>query len=87
MAVGKLDSLRQEYNVPRITNLKVLRLDEGATNLEGFTYKVAFYPAILSDGLQLPFCHPIHDVLDTVGVALAQLHPNTWRILVSCYVI
>lgn len=38
-------------------------------------------------GLHFPFCRAIRDVLDYLSLALAQLHPNTWRTLLSCCVV
>lgn len=37
-------------------------------------------------GLHLPFCYLVRDILDFLGLALAQLVPNSWRILMACCV-
>lgn len=53
----------------------------------GNAEKVALYAGIFSHDLRLPFCFPIRDVLDVLGMAPTQEYPNTWRILTSCYVV
>lgn len=83
MAPGKLESLMMEYKVPCIVDLVVLSPYEGAVDSKGF----ALYLAMFSSGLRLSFCHPVHDVLDFMGVAPTQLHPNAWRVVVCCCVI
>lgn len=54
---------------------------------DGLAAKVALFPLMFANELRLPFCHPIRNVLDYLCLAPAQLHPNTWWILVLCCVI
>lgn len=49
--------------------------------------KVALYPSLFSNGLRLHFYRPVQDVLDYLGLASSQLHPNSCRILMSCYIV
>lgn len=67
----ELDSLKWEYNVPRAINFKVLPSDKGVVDPEGYAYKVQLYTVMFSDGLQLPFGLPVHDVLDMTSMAPA----------------
>lgn len=66
---------------------EVPQLDEGVVDPEGFTYKVALFPSMFSDGFLLPFCLLVCDVQDMTGVAPTQLLSNAWRLLVGCCMI
>lgn len=70
-----------------IVELEVPLPDKSIVDSKGYALKVALYPNMFSNGLRLNFYHPICDVLDFLSLALAQIHPNVWRILVSCSVI
>lgn len=52
-----------------------------------YVENVTLYTTIFLNGLRLPFCCPIWDVLDYLALAPLQLYPNTWRILLSCCVV
>lgn len=81
-----LDALHSSYEIPSFVVLEGLKLWHGAVNSGGNAEKVALYVSMFSHSLRLPFCRPIRDVLDFLGLALAQVHPNAWRILTSCCV-
>lgn len=66
-----MENLWREFGILKCTVLEVLQLDEGAVNLEGYAYKVVRFPSMFNDGLRLPLCIPIHDVLDMVSMAPA----------------
>ena len=49
-----------------------------------FPEEVCFYKVALLCGLRLPV-HPfLMELLDRFGIALGQLMPNSWKIMVSC---
>ena len=49
-----------------------------------FLGEICFYEAAFSCGLRFPI-HPfIMELLDHFGIALGQLMPNSWRIVVNC---
>lgn len=82
-----MNTLRREYGVPRGMVFEVPRPDEGAIDPKRYAYKVALFLSMFLDGLRLPFYHLVRDVLDMEGVALSQIHHNSWKILMGCYVI
>lgn len=54
---------------------------------DGMATRVDLFSLMFSNGLQLPFCRLIRDILNFLKLAPAQLHPNAWRIMVvSCIV-
>lgn len=76
MILDELESLRREYNAPSAVDFKVPPPNKGVMDLEGYAFKATLYLTMFSSGLQLLFCFPIRDMLDLMGMALAQLHPN-----------
>lgn len=87
MVPSDLEALRWAFDILERTVLDIPRLDEGVVDPEGIAYKMALFPSIFLYDLQLPFCLLVCDVMDMVGVAPAQLLPNSWRILVGCCMI
>lgn len=67
-------------------SLEIPTVHQGAVDLEGHATWVALFLVMFSNGLRLPFCQSIQDVLYYLRLALVQLHPNAWRILI-CYCI
>lgn len=57
-------------------DMEVLALASGAVDLKGNSKKVALYSDMFLQGMRLPFCHPMHDVLAFLGMTSAQVHPN-----------
>ena len=49
-----------------------------------FPSEVCFYEAAFTCGLRFPVHSLIMELLDHFGVALGQLMPNSWRIVVNC---
>lgn len=63
------------------------RLPHGCYDDEGFSGRVTLIVALLAHGLRLPFCRPLHDILDLLNLAPAQLHPFALRAyLCACIV-
>lgn len=81
---SELESLNTTYKVLGIVKLEVSFLDEGTVDSKGCVLKVAVHPSMFSGGLRLPFYHSVRDVLHYLCLVPTQLHPNAWRILVSC---
>lgn len=72
--------MRTLYHIP---DTVVLTLSsEGAVDKEG---RVSLLICALMHDLCLPFCHPIRDVLDFLGLPPTQLHWHSWCLLLcSC---
>ena len=49
-----------------------------------FPGEVCFYEATFTCGLRLPVHSFMMELLDHFGIALGQLMPNSWRIMVNC---
>lgn len=62
---------------PDFVFFNILEIREGAVDSKGYASKVALYPGMLTNGLQLPFRWPIRDVLEYFCLASAQLHPKS----------
>lgn len=63
--------------------MEVLGPRQGAVDSEELMEKVDLFLMMFSNSLRLPFCRPVQDILDFIQLALTQLHPNAWRILMS----
>lgn len=87
MTPSELESLKSTFKVSGIMEFEVLEPQEEGVDFEGYASKVALYPCMFSSSRRLPFCRPVHNMLDYLHLAPAQLHTNAWRILVSYYVI
>lgn len=82
-----LDMVRSPFGVLDSIILEVLRACHGTVESKGFAEKVALHSSMLFNGLRLPFGHPIWDILYYLALALSQLYPNAWRILLLCSVV
>lgn len=74
ISADDLRALRRMYNIPKLVVLKVPRRRIAAMDFDGMDSWVALYLLMFVIGLRLPFCRPIHDVLNFLGLAPAQLH-------------
>lgn len=59
----------------------------GVVDDEGFGTVVVITKSSLQNGLQIPFIHPVCDVLDFLQLTPAQFHAIAWQILMSCCVL
>lgn len=82
-----MNVVHKSFRISNYITLEMSRPYQGAVVLEGFTEKVVLYPMMFLNWLWLPFYHYIQDVLDFIGLASSQLHPNAWRILIFCCVV
>lgn len=46
--------------------------------------EVCLYEQTLINGLQFPFPLFVRELLSYVGIAMAQLMPNSWQIVIGC---
>lgn len=67
----------EELCIPATTVMEVSKAR--CCNEESLVSKVAILVAHLSHGLRLPFYHPLRNILDLLGLVLAQLHPFALR--------
>ena len=49
--------------------------------------EICVYEAALANGLRFPIASPIREILGFLGLAVGQLMPNAWRILVGYVVL
>lgn len=82
-----MDFVREPYGVPNSVVLEALGPNYGVIDSEQFVGKVALLMSLFLMGLHLSFCRPIRDVLDYLGLAMSQLHPNPWSSLLSCCIV
>lgn len=83
----ELDSMRYCYGISDSVVLGLPEQHRGAIDMRGLAVSVALYLAMFSMGLCLPFCRPVCDVLDFLGLIPSQLVPNAWQILMACCVL
>lgn len=87
LSVADLQALRRAYDIPELAVMEILGHRIATVDSDGMASWVALYPLMFANGLQLLFCRHIHDILNFLGLAPAQLHPNAWRLLVvSCVI-
>lgn len=68
-----LKNLWEDFCILDTAFLKIPAL--GCVDEEGFSDKVALTMCALTHELRLPFCHPLHNILDLLLIAPTQLHP------------
>lgn len=78
-------NIQHEFHIPETIVLEVA--SSGCCDDEGFAGKVAITIPLLSHGLRLSFCHPLHDILELLDLAPAQLHPFALRVYLCAYII
>lgn len=64
-----LDLVRNCYGVLDLVALNLPETSSRVVGSEGFTARVVLYMSMFFMGLCLPFCCPIRDVLDFLGLA------------------
>lgn len=77
---SELYFLKMKFKVLGIVELGVSCPDEGTMDSKGYKLKVALCPGMFSNGLKLPFCHPVCYVLDFLSLAIAhstQMHEGS----------
>lgn len=75
------------YHILDTVVLEVPRLREMAISADGSAMHVALFPSMFSYGIGLPFPCLVRKVLYHLGLAPAQLHPNSWQILICCCIL
>ena len=77
-----LSRFKGRFQFPDRVRVHLPREEEQACHF--FPEEVCFYEAAFQCGLRFPV-HPfIMELLGHIGIALRQLMPNSWRIMVSC---
>lgn len=76
--------LKISYNITATISFHVSL--HGVINHEGFASRVTITKFSLQNHLRLPSIHLVHDVLDFLQIARAQLHITIWWMLMSCCV-
>jgi len=80
--VETLSRFRDRFQFPNRVRIRLPRKAERARHFS--PGEVCFYEATFQSGLRLPV-HPfIMELLNHFNIALGQLMPNSWRIIVSC---
>lgn len=69
--------LKMSYNIPASFSFELPL--HGVIDREGYASNVAIIESFLPNGLQLPFIHPVRDVLHFFQIAPAQLHTTAWQ--------
>lgn len=87
VSIDDFCALRRAYNIPQSVVLEIPGRHVVAVDSDGMASRVALYPLMLTNDLHLLLCCLIRDVLNFLGLALAQLHLNAWRLLVANCVI
>ena len=85
MKIEVFSKFKDRFQFPEGTRVRLPRKDKKAC---AFAHgEVCFYEAAFSCGLRFPI-HPfIMKLLHYLNLALGQLMPNSWRIVISCMVI
>lgn len=82
-----LKRLRDTYRIPKSVVLEVPGPRHGATNSMGVVDEDALPIVAFSHRLRLLFCRPVHDILNYLGLASTQLHPNArWILMCFCVI-
>ena len=80
--IETLSRFRDRFQFPNRVRIRLPRKAERARHFS--PGEVCFYEATFQSGLRLPV-HPfIMELLNHFNIALGQLMPNSWRIIVSC---
>ncbi|KAL5774280.1 hypothetical protein ACOSP7_011837 [Xanthoceras sorbifolium] len=80
---SRLSVFREEFSIPSDVGLRIPNMGEQVSNPEPGC--VAIHPAFLEIGMCLPLQPYVRRFLREVGLAPAQLSPNSWRILIGMW--
>ncbi|KAL5816874.1 hypothetical protein ACOSQ3_025252 [Xanthoceras sorbifolium] len=80
---SRLSIYREEFSIPSDVGLRIPNMGEQVSNPEPGC--VAIHPAFLEIGMCLPLQPYVRRFLREVGLAPAQLSPNSWRILIGMW--
>ncbi|KAL5746444.1 hypothetical protein ACOSP7_027590 [Xanthoceras sorbifolium] len=80
---SRLSIYREEFSIPSDVGLRIPNMGEQVPNPEPGC--VAIHPAFLEIGMCLPLQPYVRRFLREVGLAPAQLSPNSWRILIRMW--
>ena len=85
LKIEVFSKFKDRFQFPKGTRARLPRKDERA--YEFAHGEICFYEAAFSCGLRFPV-HPfIMKLLHYLNLALGQLMPNSWRIVISCIII
>ena len=85
LKIEVFSKFKDRFQFPKGTRARLPRKDERA--YEFAHGEICFYKAAFSCGLRFPV-HPfIMKLLHYLNLALGQLMPNSWRIVISCIII
>ena len=82
MTAEELEGIRKKYQVPEEIELMLPTTTERPSDARPGEF--ALYEEALKGGLRLPLPQVVVDVLNRLEVALGQLMPNAWKILLAC---
>lgn len=82
-----LQAFRAKYNIPVSRVLEVPGCHVPAVDVDEMVGRVPLYHLMFPNGLHLPICHLVRNVLNLLGLAPAQLHLNAWQLLVASCII
>lgn len=74
VTVDDLWAFRAKYDIPSTLKLEVPDHREALVNAHGMAGRMALYPLMFANGLRLPFCRPIRDILNFLG----RGQPRDW---------
>lgn len=77
-----IKAFRSKYRIPPTIVLEIPR-GEHVVNPNSRATRVALFQLMFANGLCLPFCRPVLEVLHYLGLASSKLHPNAWRLRIS----
>uniref|UniRef100_A0A2N9EW45 Major facilitator superfamily (MFS) profile domain-containing protein n=1 Tax=Fagus sylvatica TaxID=28930 RepID=A0A2N9EW45_FAGSY len=80
----ELDRYRRKYQIPEDVVLRIPESDEVACSSR--YGDVAFYEADFNAGIRFPMQPLMRELLDRLNLALGQLAPNAWRMVVGSMV-
>ncbi|KAL5846641.1 hypothetical protein ACOSQ3_010165 [Xanthoceras sorbifolium] len=78
---SKLVLYREEFSIPLEVGLRIPNEGERATDPEPGS--AAFHPSFIELGVRLPLQPYLRRFLRDIGLALAQISPNGWRVLIG----
>lgn len=82
---SRLEGFRHVYQIPKSVTLRVLDFNEWACScLPG---EVSIFEQALEASLRFPIPLFVRHLLTHLRLALGQVMPNSWRILISCMVL
>ncbi|GMP41486.1 hypothetical protein CsSME_00011571 [Camellia sinensis var. sinensis] len=82
VTAAELEAIREKYQVPVEIELLLSMLTERPSDAKPREF--ALYEEALKGGLRLPVPQVVVDVLNRLKVALGQLMPNAWKIVLAC---